>query len=275
MIPSKTVRRTATAAMVFLTGGVCVLLAHDMFLKPADFFVQPNSTLLVRLLNGNFSNSENSITRDRLADISMVSPQGRERIDTSRWTVAGDTSTVTIRTGLEGTYLLGVSTRPNIIALEAKDFNEYLETDGMPDVLEARRRDNELDRAVRERYAKHVKTLVQVGDARTAAFATELGYPAEIVPVENPYLLRPGSRMHVRVLFQGRPIANQFIQYGGRTPTGDRIAMRSVRSNAEGVATIPLEAGAWYIKFIHQARRDADPDADYESTWASLSFAIR
>ncbi len=264
------------ATAVLLSSTAVALLAHDMFLRPADFFVPPNAPLLVRLLNGNFSNSENSITRDRLVDISVVSPTGRERIDTARWTVAGDTSTVTITTGSTGTYVLGVSTRPNIIALEAKDFNEYLETDGMPDVLAARRRDGELERAVRERYAKHVKTLVQVGDTRSDAFATVLGYPAEIIPVENPYTLGPRGVLHVRVLFQGRPIPNQFIQYGGRTPTGDRIPMRSVRSDDKGVAAIPLtSAGAWYVKFIQQSRRDTDPDADYESTWASLSFAIR
>ena len=40
--------------------------AHDMFLKPAQFFLAENSTLDLELLNGTFSKSENSIERKRL-----------------------------------------------------------------------------------------------------------------------------------------------------------------------------------------------------------------
>ncbi len=78
-------------------------LAHDMFLKPSDYFPATESESLVRLLNGTFSVSENAITRDRLLDVSIVSPSGRVRLDTTAWTAAGDTSSFTLRTGGPGT----------------------------------------------------------------------------------------------------------------------------------------------------------------------------
>jgi len=68
----------AVAAVLLATG---LLAAHDMFLRPAQHFVAASSTVLVRLLNGTYSKSENSITRDRLLDIAIVSPAGRAKGD--------------------------------------------------------------------------------------------------------------------------------------------------------------------------------------------------
>lgn len=259
-----------------IAGGGSLLLAHDMFLKPDQFFVAPNTEVLVRLLNGTFSQSENSIERVRLVDVSVVSPAGRERVDTSRWNAVGDTSTFRFRTVASGTYLLGASTRPNIIPLTAKEFNEYLESDGIPDVLEARRKSGELTKGVRERYAKHVTALVQVGETRSDHFTAPLGYPAEIIPQQNPYSVKPGETIAFRLLVRGQPAPNEYVLYGGRTPNGGRIAQSSGRSDADGVVRIKLSGpGTWYVKFIHMERLKGDTAADYESTWSTVTFAIR
>ena len=262
------------AALTLVVAGLAV--AHDMFLKPTRFFVEPGATLDLLLLNGNFTNSENSIARNRLLDVSVLGPSGRVRVDTAQWSVAGDTSSFSVPVGVAGTWQLGVSTRPNIIPLTGAEFNEYLASDGIPDVLAARKRDGELERGVRERYHKHVKALVQVGDTRSEQFSATLGYPAELVPLENPYTLRPGSVLRFRALVDGTPVANQHVQYGGRTASGGRIEMRAVRTDAQGVGQVRLsDAGTWYLMFISMTRLTGDSEADYESKWASLTFAIR
>lgn len=266
--------RVATVTTLLLLGSAAIALAHDMFAKPERYVVAPNSETLVRLLNGTFSKSENAIARPRVADVSVVGPAGRQRMDTSAWSVEGDTSTFRVRVGDAGTYVVGVSTRPNVIPLSAADFNSYLRSDGIPDVLEARRRARELNKAVKERYSKHVKTFLQAGAARTDHYATELGYPAELVPLTNPYALRVGDTLRVRTLVDGRPAANQFVLYGGRTMREARIVQRSVRSDSDGVAHIPLRVrGTWYVKFIHMARPASDT-VDYESKWATITFAV-
>lgn len=259
------------AATVVATG-----LAHDLFLKPEQFFLAEQRDAVVRVLNGTFASSENSIARARLVDISLVSPSGREAVDTSRWGVTGDTSAFRFRTGAAGTYVLGVSTRPNMITLAAKDFNDYLASDGVPDVLEARRTAGELETGARERYAKHVKAVVQVGAARSGEYATVLGYPAEIVPLENPYTLKAGGTLRVRLLVDGKPVAGQYVLSGGRTSSGARIQQRNTRSDGDGVATVRLATpGTWYIKFIRMVRLSGDAEADYESKWATLTFAVQ
>ena len=263
-------------AVVMLLVIVAAAAAHDLFLKPERYRVSENSDVLVRVLNGTFSSSENAISRDRLIDVSVVSPAGRAHLDTTEWSATGDTSVFHLRTGSAGTYVLGVSTRARTFELKAKDFNTYLETDGVPDVLAARRRAGESRTPARERYSKHVKALVQVGSSLSEAYNTLLGYPAEIEALANPYAVRAGGTLRIRALVEGAPVANQFVLYGGRTPSGARIAQRSTRTNSEGVATIPLRSrGIWYVKFIHMTRQPAADSTDYESKWATLTFEVR
>jgi uncharacterized GH25 family protein len=265
---------TLTGALVFVSAAIAS--AHDMFVKPNRFFLAENSETLVRVLNGTFSKSENSITRDRIRDIAVVSPSGRQRLDTSAWSAAGDTSTFTVRTGRAGTYVLGFSTTTSVIGLSGKEFNLYLQEDGIPDVLAARRRAKELGDSARERYSKHVKAFLQVGAQQTDAYTTELGYPAELIPLSNPYSLKVGDTLRVRTLVDGKPAANQYVLYGGRTTNDQRINQRSVRSGSDGVARIPVRArGTWYVKFINMARMSGDATADYESKWATITVQLR
>jgi hypothetical protein len=274
---TREVKRAARVAIVtcgMLLAAAGIAAAHDMFAKPDRFFVPENASVLVRVLNGTFSKSENSIARPRVRDVSVVSPSGRVHLDTAAWSETGDTSTFRVQTGAAGTYVLGASTKPSIIALEAKDFNLYLRDDGIPDVLAARKRDGQLKKGARERYHKHIKALIQVGATRTNHFGTALGYPAEIVPLENPYTLASGRTLRVRTLVDGAPAARQYVLYGGRTASGGRIEQRSVRSDSTGVARVPLRTGGiWYIKFINMTAVQGDT-VDYESKWATLTFRV-
>lgn len=274
-------RSPLTRAVVAGTGAVAlfaaVALAHDMFLKPAQYFIAPNGAIPTVLLNGTFDKSLNSIERSRLLDISLVGPGGRSRVDTTAWDATGDTSRVTFKAGPAGTYLLGVSTKPNQIELEAKDFNGYLKEDGLPDELARREKSGELATDAHERYAKHVKAVVQVGDARTDGYSTVLGYPAEIVPLENPYALAKGGTLRVRALVDGAPVANQFVVFGARAPSGATVAERGVRSGSDGVAAITVTGpGVWYVKFIRMRKLPTQPDGvTHESKWATLTFAVK
>ena len=267
---------SVTLSVVLVAVTYSLAAAHDMFLKPAAFFVPENGEALIRVLNGTFSKSENSIARPRLQDISIVSPTGRVRMDTSSWSDAGDTSTFRFKAGAAGTYVLGVSTRANIIEMSADTFHLYLAEDGLPDELERRKREGASNARVTERYHKHVKAFVQVGEARTDGYATPLGYPAELIPTSNPYSLRVGQTLRVRTLVDGTPAANQYVLYGGRTPNEGRIEQKSVRSDANGFAAIPVtQRGTWYVKFINLTRLNGDPAAQYESKWATITFQVR
>ena len=271
-VPMKRLRTLAMALALLLAGGV--LFAHDLFLVPDDFFVRPYSEVDFRLLNGTFERSEGPVVFDRVVSLDVVGPAGSEVVGDAGWESAGDTSRFALAVGAAGTWLAGVSTRPRIIELTGQEFNEYLEHDGIPDELEARRREGRLDEPARERYAKHVKALVQAGDEPTDGHDHVLGYPAELVPLTNPYTLGAGDELAVRALVDGEPVANQLIIAGGRGPDGEALPLQEVRSSRDGVARIALSPGVWYVKFIHMARVQEE-EANYESKWATLTFAVR
>lgn len=273
--PARGAATTAVLTASLLLSAVTAAAAHDMFLKPTRYFAPENAEVRVRVLNGTFIRSENSIARSRLADLSVVSPTRRSPLDTAEWGVTGDTSTFHIHSRGPGTYVVGVSTRPNVISLSGDEFNLYLQEDGIPDVLEARRQAGELQKPAVERYSKHVKTFIQVGRERTSHYGTVLGYPAEIVPLENPYDLAAGATLRVRTLVDGKPAANQYVLYGGRTESDAGIEQKSTRSNADGIASIPLsQAGTWYVKFINMVPLKVD-SLTHESKWATITFQIR
>jgi hypothetical protein len=269
------------ARRTILLAGTLLLVAslawaHDLFLKLDTYFVEPHARIRIAVLNGTFAKSEGFVAPERIADISAVSPGGRIRLAAATaWSRGPDsTSLLGLELGDAGTYVVGVSTRPRELALRAEDFNAYLEEDGIPDVLEARRRDSELGKGARERYSKHVKAVFQVGEARSDGFGAVLGYPAEIVPLDNPYAIARGAPLRVRCLVDGRPVVNQTVLWGGERG-GAVLAQRSTRTDADGVAQVtPDAAGRWYVKFVHMVRA-TEPGLDYESKWATLTFEMR
>lgn len=268
-------RRIAVLTLLLVAGSVGIAAAHDMFLKPTRFFVPENSEVRVRVLNGTFDKSENSIARNRLRDVSVVTPTRRVQLDTTEWTVTGDTSTFHVHTRGPGTYVIGASMNPTVLELPADDFNMYLREDGIPDVLAERQRTGELEKPAKERYHKHVKAMIQVGSTPSQHYAAAMGYPAEIIPVENPYTLAKGGTLSVRTLVDGKPAGNQYVLYGARTPDNKAIEQMNVRSDSEGIARIPLSvSGTFYIKFINMTRVQRDT-VDYESKWATLTFQVR
>lgn len=228
------------------------LVAHSLFLKLDTYFLAPHSRVSVPLLNGEFAFSENAISRDRMLDVSVVGPEDQvEHPPSSAWRDEEETAILEIQTGPPGTYCIGVSTASRVIELTADKFNTYLRNDGVLDTLAERERTNTSERDARERYAKHVKAIVQVGGHRTGAYATRLGYPIEIVPLQNPYELTIGDELDVLVLKDGEPLAGQrlYASFEGHhihDENGAHIEAVSTRTDARGRAAIPLhQAGRW------------------------------
>ncbi|MFQ5640206.1 MAG: DUF4198 domain-containing protein [bacterium] len=268
--------------------------AHDMFLKLGTFFLKPKAAASISLLNGTFERSENAITRDRMIDVTIAGPEHEKtHPDTSQWRDVDMRTVLDFETGDPGTYVVGTSTAARMIELSAQNFNEYLEHDGVLDILALRNKQNELGKDARERYSKHVKAIFQVGEKRSAGFSVRLGYPLELVPLQNPYDLRQGDTMQVLILKDSQPVANQLIyasyesfhehkeerehrnrgEHAGKEEADHREAVQT-RTDKNGVAKFVLEeSGRWYIRIIHMQKVDEE-GADYESIWATLTFEV-
>jgi hypothetical protein len=267
-------RRVVVSVLVALTIGITAS-AHDLFMKLDSYFLAPNSRATVRLMNGTFQKSEGVVSPDRFRDVSLLAPGLSSPVSESiAWRSEENTTTMEIQTRGPGTYLVGVSTKPREITLKAADFNDYLRHDGLPDILAARKRNNELGKDSREQYSKHVRAIFQVGDRRSEDYKTPLNYPVEIIPQQNPYSLRVGRTIPVLCLLEGRPLVNQFVIAGWESKNG-KVVEVNTRTDAKGIARFKLSsAGKWFVKMIHM-EPTSEQGLNYESKWATLTFEIK
>ena len=261
--------------------------SHDLFLKLDNYILPPNSSVTLSLFNGSFATSENVITRDRMLDVSVVSGGNRVRIDTTQWREADHTTLLDLETGAAGTYLVGVSTRARNIDLTAEKFNDYLEHDGILDILAARKAAGTLNKDATERYAKHVKTLFQVGTETTDDHKTPLGYPIEFVPLDNPYASHAGHELRVQLLWHGEPLPGQLVYLGREEAKHDQEhghdhaaghdhqhGTVQLRTDDRGIVTIrPDAGGTWYLRTIYMTESETE-GLTHESNWATLTFAL-
>lgn len=252
------------------------LAAHDLFFRPHAFHLAPGATVTIPVLNGTFSRSENAVARDRLADLALSGPGGRQALDHAAWSEDDPTSGLRLTIGGPGTYVVAAAIKPRLLELPGRDFNAYLQEEGIDHVLRQRRADGTLDAPSKERYSKHVKSVLQSGDVLSDAFGFVFGHEAEIVPLENPYVKSPGDTLALRCLVRGRPLAGYVVFAGGRRqgPGDQRLPRQRLTTDADGRVRVRLtDAGAWYVKFVHMEAVTA-PDANYESLWATISFAV-
>ena len=88
---------------------------------------------------------------------------------------------------------------------------------------------------------------------------------------KNPYTLAGGGELPVRLLYQGKPLAGALVMALQRGRP-DKV---TARSDSRGRALLKLDRpGFWLVKAVHMIPAPADAGADWESLWASLTFAL-
>jgi len=277
---------------------IVLLCSHDMFLKMDNYFLDPNTNAAIQLFNGTFEKSENVIDRNRMLDMSLVGNGQRIQVDSAQWTEKDSITFLNFKTGGPGTWVAGVSTAAKNIALDAKSFNDYLEHDGVVDMLEWRKENNALDQDAVEKYSKHVKTIFQVGEELSDDWKTALGYPIEFIPQENPYDIHAGHSLKVQLLYKGKPLANQLVIIGtekseenttiehshdggdphthksGETPDHDHNSGLQLRTDDAGILEFEItNAGVWHMITIYMVQSEEE-GLTHESNWATLTFAV-
>ena len=195
---------------------ICLLLlsSHDLYFKTSNYFMKSDQPAELHLFNGTIDVSENSIDRDRMISSKIVGP-GYEFIpEEMDWYDKDNTTYLSFKTGGSGTYSAGVSTKGRSIELSAEEFNDYLEHDGVLDVLKERKEKGILDKGAVELYAKHVKVLFQVGTTQTDHYKTNFSYPVEFIPVTNPYKAKLNDEVVFEFRKNNKPVKDHLVHFG-------------------------------------------------------------
>jgi uncharacterized GH25 family protein len=257
-------------ALVALLPCAAPAAAHDLWLIPPATAAAGQPVQLLAAVGMDFPHSENAHDTAQYPRRLLVLPDG----GAGTLEPAGKQDKAGLLRFLPtkpGVYAAAVQTQPRLIKLSAEAFNAYLIEDGMPHVYRQRVKDKTLDKPAVERYSKSPKVLVQVGQGGGGDPCRAVGLPLEIVPLKNPFALRKGDALPVRVLFQGKPLPEANV--GWQAP-GDGTARGYVRTDAAGEALVPLgRTGLLTLRLTHMTRPNT-ADYEWESFWTSLTFWI-
>ena len=243
------------------------LAGHDFWIEPSSFAPAPGGDVTVRLLVGERLAGDAVPRRaSRVREFFAAGPGGRAELagedgaePAGRW-----------RPATPGLHALAYVSRGSQLELSARKFTAYLAEEGLEAAAAERLRRDEADLPARERFTRHAKSLVAVGE-RTGADRT-LGLALELVAEKNPYLLAPGESLPLRLLASGQPLAGAQVVARSRAAPERAIVLRT---GADGRVELPLDAdGLWLIKAVHIERLENDPLAEWHSLWASLTFAL-
>ncbi|HEY0319601.1 MAG TPA: DUF4198 domain-containing protein [Pyrinomonadaceae bacterium] len=250
--------------------------AHDYWLQADSFFLAPRSSTLLHLHVGSTFKSEleRPLQKQRTVRFQMLSNGGTQDLmaksDDGRMPVAE----VTPRAS--GNYLLVMERTPQLIALEASKFNEYLAEEGLEPVIKMRAARGQANLEGRERYTRYIKALLQVGDRRDDTYKRIANQRLEIVPQNNPYNLKPGGTLRLRVFFEGQPLKDTRIFAYNRLATDEQARVLSAGLSADGTAAFTLDrAGVWLVRLVYMRPCAGCNDADWESFWAAYTFELR
>lgn len=258
-------RRLATAVIAL---SAAPLFAHDLWIEPTLFAPQPGQGVGVRLRVGEHLVGD-ALLRDPalIQDFVYVDAAGRKPVAG----LAGDEPAGSLRVAAPGLIVIGYSSHPSAVELPAEKFNQYLKEEGLDAVMAERARRNETAAAARERFARCAKSLLLSGPASAVQGDRALGFTLELVAERNPYALRPGEDLPLRLTYQNRPLAGALVVAMNSL---DPARKQAQRSDSDGRVRFQVRPGGglWLIKAVHMVRAPIMSKADWMSYWASLTF---
>lgn len=253
------------------------LLAHDTWLIPSSFTPTAGQTVRLRLATSEaFPTSEGAAAPDRVARFTIHSMAGKS--DVTGFRVDGKFLVADVTVPLRGQSVLVLETKPRIIVLQPKDFNEYIGDEALQHVIAARERNGQSNSPGRERYRKITKTVLCSGATSSAGEDDLASQPEnlwlEIVPERGPCGLKAGDTLSVRVLFEGKPLAGAHLAAGYEGVTGHHYPIW-IPTDKDGRAVVKLDrAGVWFVRVLHMIPAQNDPEADWQSAFSTLTFEV-
>jgi uncharacterized GH25 family protein len=267
-------------ASIWLTAA----LAHEFWLEAPRFRLQPGQAVNVHTFIGADFKGEPWTTK--AAKVQRLVRYGPTPADSTSLTPTNFTEADSFRTAFTfaqpGTHVVLLRSTNSFIELPADQFTAYLREEGLDYPLELRQERDQQALTGRETYRRCAKTLIQVGEAAATAAATDsacrhiYGLPLELVPEQNPYRLAADKALTVRVFKNGKPAFGTAVQVWQRQSGGLPTTHYTTRANQNGRILLRLSGpGPYLLAAVNMTEAPAKlrDRADWQSTWASLTFA--
>lgn len=244
------------------------LYAHDFWIEPSSFRPAVGSTVSARLFVGQKFRGDPVPRNPALIEkFVLVTDAGETPVEGR----LGDDPAGRARVVAPGIAVIGYRSRDSFLSQEADKFEDYLHEEGLERILELRARRGESAKPSREVFSRCAKALVSSGGG-SAGYDRNLGLTLELLPEKNPYLLRVGQELPIRLLYEQKPLSGALVV---ALPYDAPDAKLSQRTDRKGRVRLRLPAsGRWLVKAVHMVPASDAARADWQSLWASLTFEI-
>jgi len=258
--------------LAFLPSWAC---SHEFWLSPSDFQARAGRAVSIGALAGNgFFEGEHKPWSTEHA-VCFLARTSRV-FDLKVAAGVGDYVWSRFLASDDGGAMVAFESSFTPIELPGPKFNRYLEEEGLSGPRSARQT-LPSDLPGRERYRRCAKTWL--GGTEVARALASFGLPLEIVPLGAP---GADSSLDIRVLRQGRPLPGALVKAWCSPPDPEGLAVSGStdgcawegRTDEAGRVRVPTRrAGAWLLSLVDMVPCADRTQADWESTWASLTFA--
>jgi uncharacterized GH25 family protein len=254
-------------------------VAHDLWLVPTPWMVGPGQPSQLDLVSGiKFPApdlEEHAYTAEDVARAVIRGPNGSRAL--SKPQVVKGSLRYENKLTAPGLYCSAAKTKPGFESYSPKEFEEYLEDDGFEQTAKERRRLGETALEGKEFYTQYAATIFRVGKAQKSATSkapicrTE-GQALEILLDSDPTLLAAGDSISFQVVYEGQPTPGAVVRVKAEGDEEDRLTLKTdERGRAQYTLASP---GAWVIMVGWMQRRSDRAKADWDTHWATLTFAI-
>ena len=256
---------------VFLSFIAMPSAGHDFWLEPSTFRAQTGDEISLTLRVGQNLRGDTLPYIDAwFSDFSVLTDADARPVEG----VMGDDPAGRFVTAAPGTHVIGYRSTNSFVELDSQKFHDYLAKEGLESVVEIRTQRGDADSAGLEYFSRCAKTLVSVGENSSGkAFNKVLGYTLELIPESDPSAMTLGESLPIQLLYASEPIENVLIVAFTKAEPEKKF---SARTDSNGRVNLDLDRpGIWLVKAVHMIEvSPADPKADWESFWASLSFQL-
>lgn len=252
------------------------LIAHDYWLEAEKFLLQSGETLKVHLLVGDDlkADEERPLQKSKTLSFDLYTPKGKENLLTQ----LADSALPVLHKKMEneGLGLLTMERDFSQIILEDEKFESYLHHEHLIGAMEQRLK-NGKRKQERERYARSIKCLFKVGKANPKnnnLFSKVIGQKIELILLQNPYALTKGDLLEAQLFFKGQPLPKTAVMALYKNREGKTAELINYTDDEGKVLFRIKESGLWVIRTTHLFPCEGCQEVDWESHWASFSFAI-